>query len=99
MGTLPGDACPFSRPFPEGFDECPAYEGIQFQPATFANEPLTPAWSCRHLTVATVVEGFPRNYARCELGDAAARLQWLKDRIAARGKTGTEDAQPALGFT
>lgn len=99
MGPLPPDACPFSRPFPEGFDECPAYEGVQFQPATFANEPLSPAWTCHHLGVATAGEGFPRNYAQCALGDAAARLRWLKERIAGREKTGTEDAEPAFGFT
>jgi hypothetical protein len=32
------------------------------------------------------------------LGDATARLQWLKDRIASREQA-TADSEPALGLT
>ncbi len=98
MGTLPADACPFSRPFPEGFNECPTYEAVEFQPATLANAPLTPAWTCRHLTTGAYVEGIPHKYGQCALGDSAARLQWLKDQITSREKA-VGETDPALGFT
>ena len=98
MGTLPADGCPFSRPFPEDFGECSTYEKVEFQPATLANAPLTPSWTCKHLGIGTYTEAFQHKYGRCALGDATARLQWLKDQIANREQA-TAESEPALGFT
>jgi hypothetical protein len=98
VGTLPADACPFSRPFPEDFSECSTYHKVEFQPATLANAPLTPSWTCAHLGIGAYTEGFQHKYGRCALGDATARLQWLKDRIASREQA-TADSEPALGLT
>lgn len=55
------------RPFPEDFREC----------ATFmrGNE------SCAHLTVGTYWDELWHRYARCALGDSAARLAHLKAQI------------------
>lgn len=98
MAAQPGDACPYSRPFPEGFNECPTYEAMEFQPATLANAPLTPGWTCTHLGTGTYLEGMQHKYGKCVLGDAAARLQWLKDQIVSKEKI-VSDAEPALGVT
>ena len=98
MGTLPADACPFSRPFSEDFSECSTYDKVAFQPATLANAPLTPSWTCAHLGIGAYTEGFQHKYGRCALGDATARLQWLKDRIASREQA-VADSEPALGLT
>ena len=99
MGTMPADACPFSRPFQEGFNECPTYDGVQFHPATLANKPLSPAWTCSHLTIGSSLEGYPRKYGQCALGDSTARLQWLKERIAGRERAISDNTEPALGLT
>jgi hypothetical protein len=98
VGTLPADACPFSRPFPEDFSECSTYDKVEFRPATLANAPLTPSWTCAHLGIGAYTEGFQHKYGRCALGDATARLQWLKDRIASR-KQAVADSEPARGLT
>jgi hypothetical protein len=99
MGAQPADACPFSRPFADDFAECPTYEAIEFQPSTLANDPLTPAWTCSHLGTGTYLTGSQQHkYGVCVLGDAAARLEWLKQRIASKEKI-VGDAEPALGLT
>ena len=67
MGKLPHDACPYVRPFPEDFRECPTFmRGDQ---------------SCAHLTVGTHWDELRHRYARCALGDSSARLAHLKTQI------------------
>jgi hypothetical protein len=68
------DRCPYRRPFPTGFDECPAYRPVEFLPADSFDQPLEPAWTCAHLVVGSRPEGGV--YPRCRLGDAAAREAW-----------------------
>jgi hypothetical protein len=87
----PPDACPYPKPFPEGFDQCPAFEQRHFIPLDTTFRPLSPVLTCRHL-ITSRIEARSRPgwegswYAACELGDARARLAWVEgvdpDRLA-----------------
>ena len=71
------DACPYRRPFPDDFDGCAAYQPIRAFPIDTRHRPLRPIWTCGHLEVGNADRG--RAYARCRLGDAAARKSWAED--------------------
>jgi hypothetical protein len=87
MPYEPGDECPFPKPFPVGFRECPAYEPRLIFPTDVSNRPLNPVWTCAHLGVASRTRG--GWYASCGLGNAAGRARWLDDR----GELGATMAQ------
>src|SRR5918911_1893731 len=81
----PADACPYRRPFPEDFDDCPTYQGTVFVGLDLQYRPLRPSRTCRFLTVGEV-GGTPGTfYGRCALGDAAARQRGMssldRDRV------------------
>ena len=82
----PADACPYPRPFREDFDDCPTYQGRLFVGLDLQYRPLRPSRTCRFLTVGDVASQPGTFYARCALGDAAARLRWLagldRERLA-----------------
>ena len=81
MGQLPDDACPYPRPFPEDFTECPLYDGVRFEVTNMVNEPLAPVQTCRHLVTGHVMDGMEHRYGSCRLGNGAARLRLMKARI------------------
>ena len=81
MGQLPDDACPYPRPFPEDFTECPLYDGVQFEVTNMLNEPLASVQTCRHLVTGHVMDGMEHRYGSCRLGNGAARLRLIKARI------------------
>jgi hypothetical protein len=68
----PADACPYPRPFPPGFDECDTFDAQMWVPLDSHFQPLRATRTCRHLSVGSSGEAF---YARCALGDAAARAR------------------------
>jgi len=73
----PADQCPYRKPFPVGFDDCPAFNPTEFTALDLQHRPLQPVLSCRHL----VVGSGPRpggHYPRCRIGDATARLDWVR---------------------
>ena len=70
---LPADRCPYAKPFPDDFAECPAYQPTRFIPLDTAFRPLKPIWSCAHLDVGRI-DG--RAYTLCRLGSAEARQEW-----------------------
>ena len=72
----PADECPWPRPFPDGFDGCPAYLQRAFIPLNISDQPLTPVRTCGHLVSRRLPNGAAGWYAGCELGDAAARQRW-----------------------
>src|SRR5918911_2813246 len=82
----PPDACPYPRPFPEDFDDCPTYQGRLFVGLDLQYRPLRPSRTCRFLTVGDVSSQPGTFYARCALGDADARARWLagldRERLA-----------------
>ncbi len=73
----PADQCPYRKPFPAGFDDCPAFIPAAFTALDLQHRPLQPVLSCRHL----VVGSGPRpggHYPRCRIGDGSARLDWVR---------------------
>jgi hypothetical protein len=74
----PADACPYRRPFPDDFDDCPTYQGTLFVGLDLQYRPLRPSQSCRFLTVGELPTVYGTFYARCALGDAAARGRWIE---------------------
>ena len=71
----PVDRCPYDRPFPEDFAECPAYQPVRYVPVDSVFQPLRPVWSCAHLVVGTYEL---RAYAKCRLGGPAEREAWAR---------------------
>jgi len=71
------DRCVYPRPFPEGFDACPAFQGTSFIAADSRNRPLRTWRTCRHLGTGKDLENRGRFYPRCALGDQRQRLHWL----------------------
>lgn len=69
----PADSCPYRKPFPDDFGECPAYQPVRFIPLDTMFRPLRPIWTCAHLEIGG--EG-GRPYTRCRLGTARERAAW-----------------------
>lgn len=74
----PQDACPFRRPFPDGFDECPAYVPNLAVAADSGRRALPVIWTCRNLRPGARPEG-GGYYAACRLGTADQRRCWSED--------------------
>ncbi|TMF28320.1 MAG: STAS domain-containing protein [Chloroflexi bacterium] len=77
LTELHADRCIYPRPFPEGFDACPAFQATTFIAADSRNKPLGTWRTCRHLGTGNDLENRGRFYPRCALGDQRQRLQWL----------------------
>jgi len=77
------DGCPYPKPFPADFDECPAYQSRQFIPLDTLYQPLEPVLTCRHLETRALPERH-RWYAACALGDQEARRRWANQVGMAR---------------
>jgi hypothetical protein len=73
----PADECPYRKPFPADFDDCPAFQPRQFIPLNTLFQPLEPVLTCRHIETRALNEPH-RWYAACSLGDAEARRQWAR---------------------
>jgi hypothetical protein len=71
------DACPFARPFPDGFRECPAFQRVEFMAVDSQYRPLGRHNSCRHLEAKSLGGRMVGFYGACGLGDAAARERWV----------------------
>src|ERR1700730_2715407 len=71
------DRCVYPRPFPDGFDACPAFQATSFIAADSRNKPLGTWRTCRHLGTGNDLDTRGRFYPRCALGDEQQRLQWL----------------------
>lgn len=71
----PRDECPFSRPFPEGFAECPAYQAMGMVTLDIGYRPLGRVWSCRHLRPQRHAAD-DRWYGSCIVGDVRDRERW-----------------------
>ena len=82
MGKVPSDACPYPRPFPEGFQDCAAFERATSRPLGMPADRTNAVASCANLTVGTFWDGTTHRYGRCRLGDSVARLARLRTQIA-----------------
>ena len=73
------DECPFHRPFPSEFDDCPAYLPTEYIGMNLHHEPLPPVWSCENLEVAQRADRPGAHYGRCRLGTAEQRVDWVRE--------------------
>jgi DNA-binding CsgD family transcriptional regulator len=72
----PKDECPYPKPFPPGFVECPAYQATQMISLDISHRPLGAVWTCRHLEGRLMPNTDYRWYGACAIGDAEARRRW-----------------------
>lgn len=83
MAERPADRCPHLRPFPEDFRTCPAYSPSRFIALDTGYRPLVSVWTCAHLDSAAAPQR-NRFYAKCRIGDAAARTRWVSSQHVER---------------
>jgi len=78
MARLPSDACPYPRPFPETFAECPLFAAQLYLPADSRETPLSPIWMCRHLVTRIFAkDGVQHHYGGCQFGGRGARRRLI----------------------
>jgi hypothetical protein len=84
LAERPADECPFPKPFPSDFDDCPAYQPSEFIGLDLQYHPLPPVWTCSNLEIKAFTSGSHGFYGRCRLGDAAARMRWVHELHSTR---------------
>jgi DNA-binding CsgD family transcriptional regulator len=72
----PADECPYPKPFPPDFADCPAYQATQMVTLDISHRPLGSVMTCRHLESRLMPNTNYRWYGSCVLGDAEARRRW-----------------------
>jgi DNA-binding CsgD family transcriptional regulator len=72
----PLDECPYPKPFPPDFIDCPAYQATQMVTLDLSHRPLGSVMTCRHLESRLVPNTNYRWYGACVRGNAAARRRW-----------------------
>ena len=86
MSERPRDECPYHKPFAEGFDGCPAFQGQQFVPLDTQYRTLDMIVTCSNLDMGRIADAPWRHFARCRIGDRQQRLIWVgrvrEDRLA-----------------
>ncbi len=90
------DACPYARPFANGFRECAAYQRIEFMAVDSQYRPLGRHNSCRHLESKSLGGRMVGYYGGCALGDAEARARWV-ERVDERRLEGIRAVGLGLG--
>ena len=72
--SLPSDACPYTRPFPLGFDQCSLYRLTTFaahHPPLGSGRPVR---GCAHLVAAVLPRQRGAFYGRCALRELPTEL-------------------------
>jgi DNA-binding CsgD family transcriptional regulator len=72
----PADECPYPKPFPPDFRECPAFQATQMVTLDLSHRPLGSVITCRHLESRLIPSTNYRWYGACALGDPEARRRW-----------------------
>jgi len=72
----PTDECPYPKPFPPDFPDCPAYQATQMVTLDLSHRPLGSIMTCGHLESRLMPNTNYRWYGACVLGDAEARRRW-----------------------
>jgi len=72
----PSDECPYPKPFPPDFIDCPAYQATQIVTVDLSHRPLGSVITCRHLEGRLMPYTNFRWYGACVLGDVEARRTW-----------------------
>ena len=74
----PIDECPYPKPFPDDFTECPAYGARQVANLDERSRPAGRMWTCQHLESRTTAKTDYRWYGACVLGDTVGRRGWAE---------------------
>jgi hypothetical protein len=90
------DACPFARPFPDDFQDCSAYQRIEFLAVDSQYRPLGRHNSCRHFEAHSLAGRGVGFYGACGLGDAETRKRWV-ERVDERRLEGIRGIGLGLG--
>ena len=84
MAARQADACPYQRPFPDDFSECPAYRRSEFLAVDLQYRALGPINACAHLEARSLAGRPPGYYPACLIGDGRAREAWAASIEAGR---------------
>jgi DNA-binding CsgD family transcriptional regulator len=74
----PLDECPYPKPFPDHFAECPAYQARQVIALDERNQPVGRTWTCQHLESQLMAKTEHRWYGACVLGGIVGRQRWAE---------------------
>lgn len=74
----PPDECPYPKPFPDQFAECPGYLARHVVSLDERGTPTGSVWTCRHLESRLVPRTENRWYGACVLGNAVDRKRWAE---------------------
>jgi len=74
----PVDECPYPKPFPDEFEECPGYASLQVVTPDERSRPTGRIWTCRHLEGRLMAKTEHRWYGACVLGDTVGRKRWAE---------------------
>ena len=74
----PPDECPYPKPFPPNFEECPGYQALQVVTPDDRSRPVGRIWTCRHLEGRLMAKTVHRWYGACVLGDTLGRKRWAE---------------------
>ena len=78
MARLPEDACPYPRPFDDGFSECPAYRRSRMLVVDMQYRSLGTINTCGHLDARSLPGREAGYYPHCMIGTADERREWAK---------------------
>jgi DNA-binding CsgD family transcriptional regulator len=73
------DRCPYHRPFPDGFGDCPAYRAMRVASLDFAGRFTGSFWTCQHLEARVEPETEGGWYAGCAIGHGVDRERWAAE--------------------
>ncbi|TME25029.1 MAG: helix-turn-helix transcriptional regulator [Chloroflexi bacterium] len=74
----PADECPYPKPFPANFEECPGYQALHVVTLDQRSRPAGRIWTCRHLEGRLMAKTRHRWYGACALGDTVGRKRWAE---------------------
>src|SRR5690348_5150239 len=74
----PVDQCPYPKPFPDHFAECPAYQARQVIALDERSQPVGRIWTCQHLESQLMAKTEHRWYGGCVLGGIVGRKRWAE---------------------
>jgi DNA-binding CsgD family transcriptional regulator len=79
--TWKADRCPYPKPFPEGFTECPAYRAMLVATLDMRDRPTASIWTCANLTARLNPRTEESWYPGCAIGSPADRERWAAEVV------------------
>jgi hypothetical protein len=76
----PPDRCTYRRPFAPDFDECPAFEPVEYGVTDMQGKALEAVITCAHLSIGLMAR-FGSSYPRCTIGGPAERAAFQRNAV------------------